>query len=295
MSRLNRLIVPMRRELGSSVNRAIWEEARIRHPVFRKHPSVESALELMADQARKVFAEKDILTQAFIVEHKHSNHPFWASVLIIAYSPMLGRLRKRIYGKAMSSDDLDQLVVFTFLSVVGSFSFRKRRCRTAMTLRQNTQRAVFRALRKRQKEQAEQRQLEDLSRLIQGFDPFDELRDNDRLHLDAGQMTRLLIRATDGIIQRSNLDVVIATYLHGESVKAYAERMCATADGDSMGRAYQRIKRQRLRTMQQLKRLFENFYCPFPDSAMLCSTEEDDADEQRIAEPLDYWTAEVFQ
>ena len=74
-------------------------------------------------------------------------------MLLLAYYPMLSRLRHRIYGDSISRCDLDQIVITTFLSVVADFPLAEKPDRIAMHLRQRTQRRVFRTLREDQRRQ----------------------------------------------------------------------------------------------------------------------------------------------
>ncbi|MCP4603957.1 MAG: hypothetical protein GY847_26115 [Proteobacteria bacterium] len=294
MSRLHRIIVPLRQEMCSTRHQPVWEQARKRHPVFRKYDSIEAMLAAMADESRRALGHKDILTRVLIAEYKRRSDSIWSSLLLVAYYPMLSRLRRRIYGKAISSDDLDQLVFSIFLQVLDRFSLQKKKRRTSLYLRQTTQKQVFKVVRDRQREKEEQRNLDELARMVGGLDPFDDLRSS-QIRLDTNETARLLIRLSEGLIPQDRVEVVIATFLHKENLRSYVARTKDRYPEEDLERVYQRLKHQRRKTIKQLKDLLEDYYGSLLDTQTLCIDRSDETDEEPPYYSIDYWTEEVFQ
>ena len=130
-----------------------FDRARGRHDALAAHHTITSVLGTLGDERRDGYAERDALTRALIAEQQWSPSSFWSAALLLAYYPMLSRLRHRIYGDAIPAGDLDQIVITMFLTVVTEFPLDKKRDRTAMHLRQRTERRVFRLVREDQRRQ----------------------------------------------------------------------------------------------------------------------------------------------
>ena len=64
----------------------------------------------MADDREHTYPERDGLTRALLSEHRASGEALWASVLLVAYYPMLSRLRHRLVSDAVPRDDPETLV-----------------------------------------------------------------------------------------------------------------------------------------------------------------------------------------
>jgi hypothetical protein len=61
---------------------------------------------------------------------------------------MLVRLRGRIRGRVLDSEDLDQLVLLTFIDAVRMFPLDRRQDRGCLRLRQSTQRRLSQVVRR---------------------------------------------------------------------------------------------------------------------------------------------------
>ena len=121
MAKLRRLFAALEAEIRLPANAKPWSTAQARHPVLNRVATIHSVLAILGDTGNNALRYKDILTRALIAEHKRNPGAFWTAALLLAYSPMLYRLRGRIMGDAFSSDDLDQLVISAFLDVVKQF------------------------------------------------------------------------------------------------------------------------------------------------------------------------------
>ena len=247
-----------------------FEEARCRHPVLVAHRSMATVLAAMDQDARDTYADKDALTRAFIAEHQAAPSSFWASVLLVAYYPMLSRLRHRIYGDALADDDLDQLVVASFLTVVAEFPLADRRDRTAMHLRQMTRHLVFRWVRQELREQkvvllAEPERIDELKEEVRppDCDPSSPGSPGRQAHLiDEGAVKTLLVTRFGDVVDRGKLDLVL-TLVQGEPLNRRVDRLFADRPAEERTRIYERLKRCRKRTIKELRQEISDSPCPF--------------------------------
>ena len=143
-----------------------------------------------------------------------------------------------------------------------------------MYLRQMTQRLVFQWVRQELREQkivllAEPKQIEDLE---------DEAPLPDRgpwslerlAHLlDEDSLTSLLASRFGDVVGRGKLDLVF-TLLQGEQLNRHVERLYPDTPPAERERIYQRLKRQRKRTIKKLREEISDSPCPFFRPERLC-------------------------
>ena len=269
MAELRRLFAALKAEIAQPQNKMHWAIAQERHPILERVPTIDKVLAILADSNSKALRYKDILTRAIIAEHKRNPGAFWTAVLLFAYSPMLSRLRGRIFGNAFDSDDLDQLVIGAFLDVVKQFPLLEKKSRTFLHLRRMTESKVFKKLRARQKEIKEQQQLANLAKKLDEFDLFGEIQPDDD-SVDREEMAELLIQIAEGKEPSANLELVINTVIYKCNLKEYVANTYPADNSEQQERVYQRIKRQRLRSINRLKTIVKEA-CPQSDDDDLCS------------------------
>lgn len=263
----------LRDEVRSEKNKVRFEDAKKRRSTLAAHETVMSVLGVLGDESPRRYEEKDALTRALVREHQERPHSFWGAVLLLAYSPMLCRLRGRIYGDAFPADDLDQLVVSTFLEVIDDYPLERWRDRICLRLRQATERSVFRAMRD------EQRALSFVS-----FDDPDDLLQREQGLAAEGRDSRwpdvkptlqprpdpqeaaalvtFLVRHAGDALEHSRLDMVVATLVRGERLSAYVDRVYPDLAPAERRRTYQRIKRRHSRTVARLREVLAPLRCP---------------------------------
>jgi hypothetical protein len=212
-----------------------------------------SVLAAMEVDAVTSWAERESLTRVLIAEYQKTGSPFWAAVLIVAFCPMLHRLRGRIRGDDLDSDDLDQMVIVEFLRSVAAFSSVKTPEFVALRLRQKTQRKVFQAM---GRERA-QRHLTDRLRLLAQEGEGNECCE-DLLFSEEESPRRALVRVFDSHwpqIPPTTRLVIFATVIHKESLRRYVERI--TDVSEARERVYRRLQRRRTRVFEQLRKSLE--------------------------------------
>lgn len=275
----------LKTELRAETSMRLFDETKNRYAALAEHETPLSVLAVLGDESTRRWAEREALTRALVTEEQERPHPLWAALLLTAYYPMLSRLRHRIYGNDLDPEDFDQLVVSTFLEVVHAFPLADKRDRTAMHLRQMTQRRVFRHIRE-----------EHAARVLIAPDDVSDMppfspdawpgspKPRRRRHkvrpepMDCRDAIELLTTRAAHLGQ-DQIDLVVTTMVRGERLRVYVERTFPDREPDERDRIYQRLKRQRSRTLARLRDLLADLRCPRSAAGGLCpsGTEKEEA------------------
>ncbi len=228
---------------------SIFRAAAGRRTALAAHVDLASVLVALADETEEGYPAREALTRALLEEQRESSARVWASALLLAYYPMLSRLRRRLVTSSVSPEELDQVVVTAFLAAVGGVSLDLDRL--PMRLRQRTERQVFAFLRKEREHQHPSAELDDLA--MYGTESIQQRR---ILETDENlfELSLLIERAAANGVPPQSLEVVEATVLRRELLRNYVERT-GPKDIVERERTYQRLKRQRSRTMRRLRAL----------------------------------------
>ncbi|WP_342379466.1 hypothetical protein NVS55_08340 [Myxococcus stipitatus] len=249
-SALRTVIERLRRE-ALVAPRRVFEAGRMRQAALEAHPDVASVLLALDDDAESTYPAREAITRALIGEHRASSAALWASMLLVAFSPMLVRLRNRLVSDTVPGDELDQLVVTSFLAALTELPLSERTDRVAMRLRQRTERQVFAFLRKERDHRHPSLDVEAVAEADPEALAPRRASTDEKLY----DLVLLLQRAVEEGISPSGLDVVEATVLRRELLRSYVERL-GPDDDLERERMYQRLKRQRSRALRRLKTLF---------------------------------------
>lgn len=267
----------LKRTVDNSQYSALLEEARADSPELAQHKTVRSILAALEDTSPGRYEEREALTRALIAELQRKPHPLWSSLLQIAYFPMLFRLRGRILGEVVVGHEIDQVVVTSFLYALDSLPIGEDRDRLCMHLRQNTQRRVFRSLRKEQRvhDSFFLRNHQDIAWLAeQHYEPEEaEVPEQDWRCLwpatspassspldseDRAELVSFIIEQHCHILSPGELELVIATLVRGEKLTAYARCLSRGEPPAEQKRVYQRIKRRHSRARAKLRAALEH-------------------------------------
>jgi len=247
MNGLRRMIGRLRRETLAAPSGS-FREGAARRPALAEHTDIGSVLAALAKETDESYPAREALTRAMLEEQRETGKPLWSSALLVAYYPMLSRLRHRLVTTTVTSEELDQVVVAAFLAAVSEVPLDLDRL--PMRLRQRTERQVFTYLRKEREEclRADAAHLDTLGvECVQRLHP----QRHDDTFLD---LSLLLERAASQGVHPRSLEVVEATVLHRELLRSYVERV-GPEDEAERERAYQRLKRQRTRALKRLRAL----------------------------------------
>ncbi|GAB4214804.1 MAG: hypothetical protein OHK0013_39780 [Sandaracinaceae bacterium] len=249
-SALRTVVERLRREALAAPRRS-FDAGRARQPALAPHEDVASVLTALADDREHTYPERDALTRALLAEHRESGDTLWASMLLVAYYPMLSRLRHRLVPGSVPRDELDQVVFTAFLAALGELPVDEHADRIAMRLRQRTERQVFAFLRKEREHQHPSADPDELA--VFGTESI-EARRLPTTDEELFDLALLLERAAEQGIPRASLEVVAATVLRRELLRSYVDRV-APDDDLERERMYQRLKRQRTRVLRRLRAL----------------------------------------
>jgi hypothetical protein len=247
-------------ELNGDAGKALFDDAKTRHSVLSKYQSPPAVLAAMGDVHGAPWPEREALTRTLLAEAQTRPCQFWSALLLAAYYPMLLRLRGRIRGCAIDSADIDQMVVVTFLDVARNFPLEQRKNRCCMHLRQMTQRQVFQVVRRGSAIQA----LTSLQS-VENVDPaklppWPSPRSRHRAKPDSSPVDDseaiALLASQASSVSKDQTKLLVATVVRGESLRLHVERGYPQHDSAERDRIYQRLKRQRTRTLVRLRPLF---------------------------------------
>ncbi|SDE60564.1 hypothetical protein [Myxococcus virescens] len=235
-------------------HQAVFAAARTRRPAFARHATLESVLAAMADAREETYPEREALTRALVAEMQDSPSTAWTAALASAYAPMLRHLRRRLHSNGVPKEDLDQLVLATFLSVARNFPLPRWQDWTAVRLRQQTAREVFRYLRKERAEQHDRYTPQQLAAWLPDARPATPVESPRRPNVRRSFVRRdaVLVHLARATLPRSDVEVLMATVVRREKLRAYVSRL-VEGDAAEAERTYQRLKRQRTRLMQRLR------------------------------------------
>lgn len=235
-------------------HQAVFAAARTRQPAFARHATLDSVLAALADVREETYPEREALTRALVAECQAASSPAWTAALASAYAPMLCRLRHRLHSNGVPREDLDQLVLATFFSVARKFPLPRWQDWTAVRLRQLTAREVFRYLRKERAEQHDKYTPQQLAAWLPDTRPVTSMESPRRPSVRRSFVKRdaVLVHLARATLPRSDVEVLMATVVRREKLRAYASRL-VEGNTTEVERTYQRLKRQRTRLMQRLR------------------------------------------
>ena len=257
MNYLTQMFASMRRGLRSRAHMNRFEQARERQGALRPYPTIAAVLEVFDAHSGDNYPLVESLTTALLAEHQARPDGPWSSMLLVVYGPMLTALRRRVRGNTVASDDLDQLVMMSFLQVIAEYPLDRAYDRTAMRLRQRTELKVFGSVEKEQKQALR----------VEVTDPTDMRRIEDRAWpeskpqrmvgpqnaIDAADAVSLLVEHGAPVLDGQTFDHVTATMICGRPLsRLVAAEHVDALDGDRR-RHYQREKRRHSRALGRLR------------------------------------------
>jgi hypothetical protein len=254
MSSLRSLVNQIRLEALAVRHMAVFERARARHGVLARHQDMTSVLMLLSDEGERTYPEREALTQVMLAEHRAGSGTLWALALVAAFYPMLSRLRRRLLAGYMPREELNQIVLTAFLEALNEVQPDTVKARTAVRLRQRTQRHVFRILRREWIEQKLAAAVRELGvQVIQLGLAFDTQMEPARQR--EVPLPALLAHLPEGVLSKHGHEVLVATVIHQERLWDYVNRT-VPGDAQTRERAYERLKRQRSRDINKLRAMF---------------------------------------
>ena len=259
MTPFQQMFVTLRQQVLAPRHAHRFEDAGSRQLALAGHATLASALAVLESPDRGAYAEKEALVRAILAEQQASPGTFWSSALLVACYPMLGGLRARIASNEQPTDELDQLVLASFLEVAGDFPLDRHLDRTFMRIRQQTRRRVFRLL-------AEQRRQDALlwpvdAEVLNELAPppwlDSPMASGDGHHpaSDQAAAVPLLVELAASELDGEGFDMVTATLICGRQIRCFVQRNYPGLAADEGHRFYQKIKRRHSRAVARLRRV----------------------------------------
>jgi hypothetical protein len=127
----------------AAVTSAAFEEAKAWHPGLAKYATPEAAMWVLRDLTREPDAENLEVTRAFLIGFQNGQQRLFGPLLLGAFQRMLHKLRCELWWAPLDREDLDQLIVTSFLSAASEVKPRRAAGMVITRLRQRTRRLVI--------------------------------------------------------------------------------------------------------------------------------------------------------
>ena len=220
----------------------LYAEARARREAFAPYETIDAALAAVARGAAASIAERDAIFATIVTELQESPEPFWRSVLLVTFTPMLVQLRSKFRRPSKSDPDgaeLDQSVLCAFLETASSLKFRTFVVRNLWLL---TRAKLF-------AERSRERRAPRLHEFDEETHPCKPFRFEVQQRAAADEVIRI-IEEEGGEELR---ELVLMDSEGEDSVKEFVERAYAKCDAQTQARAAKRLRRARLEVFAKLR------------------------------------------
>lgn len=236
----------LRREVAGLRAAKAFSEAKGRHEVLAGFDDIAAMLEVLG-RPESAIDQRDAITQALLKEQAKAKSTIWSSILMVAYHPMLSRLRHQLVCNELAKEDLDQLVLESFLCVTANYSPKGWQVAAPVRLRYYTRRRVFDLL-KRQFAGCKWIERE-RQRVRQDFEAVP-------VAMTGGPPVSFRVEAVyaaiDEIPSKEGGELVANTRLSPVSLRQYVSNL-GIADNGQREREYQRLKRKRSRAIRRFR------------------------------------------
>lgn len=246
-------LVSMRRTLARQVAlpevQRAFKRLKARQPALTRISAVTELLAVMGDQSLIGRDGQEGVLRILVaqVQAVGGDREIWQKVLFYAFLPALIRVRSRTRTTEVTIEDMDSIMWTSFFEVLQSYPLRRPGSVAAGILR-DTRKRYFRSI-DREREAITQCDELQHDRHATNCWPSAVAVDPPSPAQDPAQ---LLTK-----VKEQNADLIRATVLEGMTVRAYMQARCLdTGDAEAVEQTFQRLKRQRHRLLQRLRREF---------------------------------------
>jgi hypothetical protein len=233
---LSNTLDQLKKTLSGSRAERIYAQARPRHRALAPYETVGALVTATARGSSLFAVDREAIHAAVVAEFQLSPEPLWQSLLLVAFTPMLVRIRARL--RRPGCEDLDQSVLLAFLEAA-----RSPVCRVyvARNLRLLTQAKIFAERRREHRAPA-------LFAFDEESHPGDPFRVEAHGRAAAAEVVRM-IEAEGGHELRA---LLTTTYGDDASVRAFVNGAYAACSERVRARASQRLRRARHKVFVKL-------------------------------------------
>jgi hypothetical protein len=207
------------------------------HAALAPYDTPGAMLGAMARGSAMTVTERDQVFAAIVSELQSSSHLFWQSLLMVACTPMLVRIRVSL--RCPKSDELDQRVAIAFIETARAL---RHRGYVARNLRLLTRARIFADL-------SRERRGADTLSFDEETHPYDPFEIEAHQRASAAELLRM-IESEHGAELR---DVLLSGAYDGDSIRAYVERAYADCDERVRARTAKRLHRARRDALAKLR------------------------------------------
>ncbi|MGO8992423.1 MAG: hypothetical protein ACLQVI_03785 [Polyangiaceae bacterium] len=247
---LSTLLDQLKKTLSNAQTERTYSQARSRHRALQPYESI-GALVAVTARGSSIFAiDREAILAAIVAELQLSPERLWQPLLLVAFTPMLIRIRASL-GRP-GSEDLDQSVLLAFLEAA-----RSPVCRSyvARNLRLLTQARLF-AERRREHRAVELLVFDEETHPCDLFGEDAagstcEARSAPKAHHQAAAAELVRIIEAEGGEELREL--LLTTYGDDDSVREFVDRAYADSDDVVRARASKRLRRARKQVFAKLR------------------------------------------
>ena len=256
--RLARIIPGLLQVLDAETTGIAFREAQARQASLAEHDSVLSLLAVLNDRSANRYVEKEGIVRAVVQEQQEAPHPLWPALLLAAFLPMLTLLRGQLVS-ALPHDELDALVVSSFLEAIDGCPVDEGRRNTIARLRSLTRHVVFDAL--KAEREASRRVLllppEDIWRATAGDwpEPRPPRRKPGGAPAEVAKGADFLVALVGDRFTEEELLLVAETVVGRVKLRTVVARGMPDASEGELERAYANLKRRHSRLLGRLRRV----------------------------------------
>ena len=241
--------------------------ARQRQLMLASLPSARAVVDALRSARGAEVVVAAALTAALLTEVQAGLGGLQA-VLLYAYLPMLGALRRRLLGRfPRSEEDLEERLVAAFYVAVANWPGRVAEPKPCLYLLRTTYQQVRAELRQALRESenialveqecldaAEEAAWADRPRTVR-----QAIRFREGLEQDSGELAVILRDQVAGRVTARKLALVEATVLCGQELRTHVEEKYPRQSSAVRERTYKRLQRERARTLGALRALLSDW------------------------------------
>lgn len=270
---LGKMRTPLRTEVCAPKNAPTFERARQRHAALREYANAAALLAFFRDESPARMPEKETIARVLLVEQQRGETAYWSSLLTLMYLPMLIALERRIKPGTLASDEIEQIVLAKFMEAISSYRVHAHAdAHTFVRIAQRTAKRVYRVLGAERLYAANELAFDPHILLClldanehepgQAIWPDHKKERWDDTPADLAAKTALLMEHGAEVLPIERLQLVLKTYVGGESLRDYLRRKNADLSDAEFERLYQRTKRQHSRDVTRLRRALRHLRHP---------------------------------